>query len=325
MATFLRYVGKAWSFALRSLKGEHFIIHDCQSVPKLLFDFSQQLKGLGSLTHRVVDIEGMYPAMAKPIIRVAMREVLHIIRGTLPPGSGEDPRINVPKKGKKPCEWSSQSGDMWGYAQIRFSTMLETLDVVLENTYLRMRDGRMLKQSQGTPMGDSLSPAIAIGTTAWMEIEWMQTLETDTKKRFRAGRFMDDILLTVSKSPTWDSDAFIRDFESSTCYMPPLKLEPADAGRFLETRFALLPDGTSRHRLKNLNEERESNPTTWRYHRFDSFCSDTLKDGVLTGCLRKIALQASNECNFRFSLECKLKEFRALRYPESWLGRAVTG
>jgi hypothetical protein len=322
MAKFLSYVGKAWSFALRHLEGEHFIVHDCQSVPKFLSQISKDLASTGSLTHRVVDVEGMYPSMPKPIIRVAMREVLSTIRRQLPPGSGSDPKINVPRKGKGACSWAHERGDKWGHAQVCFSTMIEALEFVLENTYVKMRDGRLLKQAHGIPMGDSLSPAIAIGTTAWMETEWMQSLDTATKARFRAGRFMDDVIMVVSSSPGWDADAFVRDFESSTCYMPPLKLEAADDTCFLETKFALLPNGTFRHRLKNVNEGRETNPIAWRYHRFDSFCSLSMKEGVMISCMRKIGQHASDEANFQYSLECKLKEFEALGYPWSWLRRA---
>ena len=92
-------------------------------------------------------------------------------------------------------------------------------------------------------MGDSLSPAIAIGTTAWMEMEWMQTLDMETKSRFRAGRFMDDILMVAAEHEAWNVEHLLRYFASSTCYLPPLKLEPADDGCFLETRFVLCPDG----------------------------------------------------------------------------------
>ena len=322
MAKFLVYIGRARSFVLRHLEGEHFTVHDCQSVPKMLLDISQQLDGTGSLTHTVVDVEGMYPAMPKPVIRVAMRELLNLIKAKLPPGSGKDPKVRVPKRGKGVCTWAHTArGERVGQAQISFSMMIEALDVVLENTYVRMRDGRLLKQIHGIPMGDSLRPGIAVGTTAWMEMEWMKTIQPEIKARFRAGRFMDDILMVVRRSPEWRADDFMRDFASSTCYLPPLRLEEADDGCFLETRFALLPNGQFRHRLKNLNEERDTNPMMWRYHRYDSFSAEAMKTGVLVGCLRKVALMASDEENFRYSLTSKLKEFQALGYPVRFLRR----
>ena len=48
------------------------------------------------------------------------------------------------------------------------NTIIEALEFVLENTIIKTRTGELLKQEKGIPMGDSLSPGIAVGTTAWM-------------------------------------------------------------------------------------------------------------------------------------------------------------
>ena len=53
--------------------------------------------------------------------------------------------------------------------------------------------GQILRQREGILMGDPLSPGMTIGATAWMENEWMQTMEGDCRKYFRIKRFMDDI------------------------------------------------------------------------------------------------------------------------------------
>ena len=51
MAKLLSLVGRAWSFALRHLKGEHFIQHDCQSVPRMLKEAAEALRGKGELSY----------------------------------------------------------------------------------------------------------------------------------------------------------------------------------------------------------------------------------------------------------------------------------
>ena len=51
MAKLLSLVGRAWSFALRHLKGEHFIQHDCQSVPQMLREAAEALRGKGELSY----------------------------------------------------------------------------------------------------------------------------------------------------------------------------------------------------------------------------------------------------------------------------------
>ena len=65
-------------------------------------------------------------------------------------------------------------------------------------------------------MGDALSPAMTVGTCAWMEHAWMQTLTAETKARFTAKRYMDDVILFYIKHG-WNVDRFLSDFKESEC------------------------------------------------------------------------------------------------------------
>ena len=132
---------------------------------------------------------------------------------------------------------------------------------------MRMKDGRLVRQVKGIPMGDALSPAMTIGTCAWMEREWMATLDDATKARFRARRYMDDLLLLYKADDTWDHERFCNDIQTG-CYMPPLKLEDSKDGTFLENTFKI-EGGSLRFRLKNVNEGGKRN--VWRYHDYDSY------------------------------------------------------
>ena len=68
----------------------------------------------------------------------------------------------------------------------------------MDNTLIRMPDGRLLKQVLGIPMGDPLSPGMCIGTCAWMEAEWLAGMRASTKHFFKAARYMDDILMIMA-------------------------------------------------------------------------------------------------------------------------------
>lgn len=48
---------------------------------------------------------------------------------------------------------------------------------------------------------------------------------------------MDDVLIFVSKNKKWDYQKFLAAFTESECYWKPLRLEPAEEGEFLETKF----------------------------------------------------------------------------------------
>ena len=72
MAKLLSLVGRAWSFVLRHLKGEHFIQHDCQSVPRMLKEAAEALRGKGELSYEINDVDSCYPSMPKEAMQVAM-------------------------------------------------------------------------------------------------------------------------------------------------------------------------------------------------------------------------------------------------------------
>ena len=116
--------------------------------------------------------------------------------------------------------------------------LLEIAMFSLEHTIIK-RKGTILKQVLGIPMGDPLSPAMTIGTCCWMEQRWMTQQHPSIKEMFRAKRYMDDILLMYVKSVRWQDDEFIKRFEASECYWPPLELEDGGEGTFLETRFKI--------------------------------------------------------------------------------------
>ena len=105
-----------------------------------------------------------------------------------------------------------------------FQDLLDIAMFSLDHTLIT-RKGIIMKQILGIPMGDPLSPAMTIGTCCWMEQKWLGQQPPETKDMFRAKRYMDDILLMYVKSVRWQDAAFIKHFEASECYWPPLELE----------------------------------------------------------------------------------------------------
>ena len=99
-------------------------------------------------------------------------------------------------------------------------------------------------------MGGPLSPGMTIITCAWMENLYLETLTSETKEKFTAARFMDDILMLYAKSDNWDYKRFTTDFEKSECYWPTLELEAGDENTFLESTFSIRNNNIT-YRLKN--------------------------------------------------------------------------
>ena len=200
----------------------------------------------------------------------------------------------------------------------QFEILLDALDFALDNAIFALVGGKLIRQAKGIPMGDWLSPAMTIGTCAWMEREWMTSLHEDVKARFVAARYMDDILLLSAKG-LWDSERFHADFQASECYMPPLKLEAGSDGTFLETKFEI--EGDYIHfRLKNANEGGAKK--VWRYQPFDSYTSSGQKCSMLVATLQKVEFMAGDEQQRFISAMHKLREFADLGYPVPMRKRA---
>ena len=190
-----------------------------------------------------------------------------------------------------------------------WDVMLDIMQLSLEHTYIIMHDKTIWRQIKGIPMGDPLSPGLTIGTCAWMEAQWLDGIDSNSKEFFRAARYMDDILMFSSTSKKWDQQKFLDDFKRSDCYWKPLKLEDGDPGVYLETQFS--NKGQS-FRIKNNNEQELR---VWRYHHYNSHIDLTTKKATFLATLKKVHQMASDSQQLHISAEAKLKEFANLSYP----------
>ena len=161
-------------------------------------------------------------------------------------------------------------------------------------------------------MGDAISPGATIITCAWMESEFLNGITPDTRNRFQAKRFMDDILLLYKESHEWDAAKFIQDI-STNCYAHPLELEPGKDGVFLETEYAI-KDNNIAYWLKNDNINADQ-PVVWRYQHFDSYAPYAQKKAAVSAALTKIQHHASGEKEMIRSGIRKLREFQCAGYP----------
>ena len=200
--------------------------------------------------------------------------------------------------------------------------MIDVMEFALDNTLIKDWDGNLWRQEQGIPMGDPHSPGMTIGTCAWMEHRWMQTLTRDTKSMFRAARYMDDILMIYADSPTFHSSNLLNNFNSN-CYTTPLKLEDGKPNTFLESTFEITKNNTIRHWLKNDNET-GAPPTIWRYSHFNSYATFESKRAILIATLKKLHKMASDEQSLLSSAVQKLSEFIDLNYPAKLIWTACT-
>ena len=99
-----------------------------------------------------------------------------------------------------------------------------------------------------------------------MESEWLTSLGPGPKGKFRAKRYMDDLICFFIKNNSWNYEKFVEELTRSECYMPPLKLVEGKPGTFLENEFEITTANTVRYWLKN---EADAN-FAWKYAHADS-------------------------------------------------------
>ena len=124
--------------------------------------------------------------------------------------------VYVPKMNRDKCLWQSKSK---AYTRIPFETLIDVMEFALENTLIKSLDGKIMKQTKGIPMGDPHSPGMCIGACAWMEKEWINTIEESKKKFFRFARYMDDVITVYAKNKTFNHNELL-DSQQTECYTP---------------------------------------------------------------------------------------------------------
>ena len=305
MKKLLSKAGRAWYFMATQVPGEILDMPLVKDMPSFLEQAKADMEFLGhDYDIKSYDIEGCFPNMPKEAIELAALELTH----------------HFLEQGEKgvwvPCHRTNRPA--WSHPETKergtWMPLQELYDILvfaLHNAFIKMPDGRILKQLRGIPMGDPLSPAMTILTCAWMEREWLKSISTYDKIHFKGCRFMDDILLFVSKANGWNAQRFLNDFKKSECYWHPLKLEEATADKYLET--TIIKQGHSlQYRLKNDNETERK---VWKYHDYRSRLEYNTKRAIINTTLQKVHKMASNNTQLIISGIAKCNEFLELQYP----------
>jgi len=216
------------------------------------------------------------------------------------------------------CLWQSKNK---AYIRMPFETLIEIMEFALDNTLVISLDGKLKRQLKGIPMGDPHSPGMCIGACAWMEKEWIESIQDRDKEFFNFRRYMDDVITVYVDNPTFDHKNLLTS-QATECYKAPLKLEDGGADTFLETTFEI-KNNKFRYWLKNQNEIGKP-AKVWRYSHFHSDGSYQIKHGVLMAVLKKIQKMSSDDEAIYQSALQKLYEFYTLKYPYKMLWGACT-
>ena len=100
----------------------------------------------------------------------------------------------VPKYSKaQPCTWKA-GGRKHARVWLNFDVLLEIMEFSLDNAYVKMQDGRILKQLLGIPMGDPISPGMTESEAVCVDGERVDAIadereQTDVQSKEVHGRY----------------------------------------------------------------------------------------------------------------------------------------
>ena len=330
MATLLKAAGRAWMFIIKQWRTEHFILNSAMGLREAVEGHIGDMKaraatGQLDLKHKVWDIDSMYPSMPKGDMICAMKTILKEVR------EGQRLRVShitVPDSKALPIKWGKHYEECEGRARAVTVPLDELVKIVkfsLDHTVTKVGKDKLVRQNCGIPMGDSLSPAIAIGTCAWFERKWIRSMPEEDRWRVKGIRYLDDVLMIVNDHEWGKAGECFDNFAKlGGCYPKPLSLSEDDGAHYLEcTIHNKGEDLLLQHWNKN-----EGNESKQRYYKgvhAHSFSETKYKVGALIGTFVRMGRNSSTNELLQTSLKEKCRELKFLQYPMGHIKHLIGG
>ena len=179
---------------------------------------------------------------------------------------------------------------------------------------------KIIRQTKGVPQGDSLPPAMCIGTLAWYETHWMGKLTPEEKSNIKITRYLDDVFFVANSN----MEHYKRIIESyrKNCYPRDLTLEGEEGeNNFLETTIINTTTNIEcRHRNKNANMEVQE---FYRGKHAWSYNEERHKMGAMIGTFTRIKRNSSKDDLALISIQEKIGELQTLNYTTRQCERAL--
>ena len=326
MAKLLTAVGRAWMFVINQWTEQHFILHAAQRVNEEVQAAMASMKkeageeGL-DLLHRVWDIDSMYPSMPKNMMTQALTTILDDVINS---ARLRVSHITVPNSKSLPIRWGKQYGeyDKSNSVTVPLTEMLGVARFSLEHCITRVKGGTLVRQCKGIPMGDSLSPAFAVGTCAWFENKWVLTIPPQHRWRVKGIRYMDDVLMIINDKGWGKAQEWFDNFTATgACYPAPLSLSEDTGDTYLECKIHNKGDEMSLQHW-NKNEGSEVKQRFYSGAHAHSYSDFTHKFGAIIGTLVRMKRNSATDMLLQESLQEKWKELKCLKYSKTTIEKA---
>ena len=282
-------------------------------------EYPQSMASVGTLppnTHVYLgDVKNMYTNIPHPRLYEVVDWVL-ARAAELCPGL----TVFVPNSSaRKPCQGDYPHVGVAGHT-ISLSQLSEVLKWDIAHIYFTLGD-RILRQTEGVPMGSPCSPALAVALCMHSEHHFIAT-HPDVVI-YRGFRYIDDLLLFL-KEPCADI---------ATMYPPPLQLEEEVVGDqtqgytwgFLEAYSTLRPDGAVDivHYHKNAYRTRAGKPPLKNVPHFSTHVPNHAKFGRVVGALTRAWSHSVGDTNKVNATLTVLMELDSMGMPKNLARQAI--
>ena len=153
-----------------------------------------------------------------------------------------------------------------------------------------------------------MSPAICIGTCAFLEKKWFDHLDGAVQEKVRAVRYLDDIYMILNKNGIDNPSEVLQSFEQE-CYPKSLTLEQTPPNEFLECMVHTTSHGeiTMQHWNKNHSHMQETGEQRYyKQQHYNSYAPRRSKNGALIGTWTRMDTNSNRDDLLQQSIREKI-------------------
>ena len=197
--------------------------------------------------------------------------------------------------------------------------MLDIVRFSLDNAFFTLGD-KIIQQVHGIPMGDPMSPAMCIGTCAYIEMQWFDSLPADVKPHIRFTRYLDDIFMVANRSNIQNYDELVDSFVKR-CYPSCLELEETNSNEYLECKVVVNGSKLNIYHWNKNHIHMQSNAQQYYYkgQHMQSYTTDQSRRGALIGTWTRVQDNSNNSTLMSTAILQKCDELRTLSYTTRYI------
>ena len=211
------------------------------------------------------------------------------------------------------------------HIKINFQVMIDLIRFSMDNAICKLGGECFIRQTTGIPQGDSLSPAVCIGTCGWYEMKWMQNWSPEDNKLFQIRRYLDDVNM-IFKTNSPRATAILEEFQKKgSCYPEDLSLEgEKDNSEYLETNIIYDADGSIMCKHRNKNEGCGAQQIFYKGKHAHSYSERKHKMGAMIGTCYRIQRNSFSDDLLIQELREKTREWQeCLKYTPKFVLSAI--